>query len=133
MSPSLANEDRCPSRFKRSLIVMYVFVKPFRCNSPTSTMHTCTTCQFTTAKKGNYERHLLTKKHKEKEKHCRCGKNFESRAGLWKHKCLIPLLETQQEMIQVLENTTMWQTLIIEELSDKDHMPINHYRSESRK
>ena len=81
---------------------MYVFVKPFRCNSPTSTMHTCTTCQFTTAKKGNYERHLLTKKHKEKEKQCRCGKNFESRAGLWKHKCLIPLLESQHEMIQAL-------------------------------
>ena len=40
---------------------------------------------------------------------------------------------TQEEMIGVLENTTMWQTLIIEELSDKDHMPINHYRSESRK
>jgi len=81
---------------------MYVFVKPFRCNSPTSTMHTCTTCQFTTAKKGNYERHLLTKKHKEREKQCRCGKNFESRAGLWKHKCLLPLLESQHEMIQAL-------------------------------
>jgi PBP1b-binding outer membrane lipoprotein LpoB len=43
------------------------------------------------------------------------------------------IVVTQQEMIQVLENTTMWQTLIIEELSDKDHMPINHYRSEDRK
>jgi PBP1b-binding outer membrane lipoprotein LpoB len=43
------------------------------------------------------------------------------------------IVVTQQEMIQVLENTTMWQTLIIEELSDKDHMPINHYRSENRK
>lgn len=81
---------------------MFVFVKPFRRNSPTCTMHTCSTCQFTTAKKGNYERHLLTKKHKEKEKQCRCGKNFESRAGLWKHKCLLPLLESQNEMIQAL-------------------------------
>jgi PBP1b-binding outer membrane lipoprotein LpoB len=43
------------------------------------------------------------------------------------------IVVTQQEMIQVLENTTMWQTLIIEELSDKDHMPINHYRSETNK
>jgi PBP1b-binding outer membrane lipoprotein LpoB len=39
---------------------------------------------------------------------------------------------TQEEMINTLENTTMWQTLVIEELSDKDHMPINHYRSESK-
>ena len=39
---------------------------------------------------------------------------------------------TQEEMINTLENTTMWQTLVIEELSDKDHMPINHYRSQSK-
>jgi len=46
---------------------------------------------------------------------------------------LSKIVVTQEEMITVLENTTLWQTLIIEELSDKDHMPINHYRSESRK
>lgn len=46
---------------------------------------------------------------------------------------LTKIVVTQDEMINVLENTTMWQTLIIEELSDKDHMPINHYRSENRK
>ena len=46
---------------------------------------------------------------------------------------LTKIVVTQEEMIGVLENTTMWQTLIIEELSDKDHMPINHYRSENRK
>jgi PBP1b-binding outer membrane lipoprotein LpoB len=46
---------------------------------------------------------------------------------------LTKIVVTQDEMIDVLENTTMWQTLIIEELSDKDHMPINHYRSESGK
>ena len=45
---------------------------------------------------------------------------------------LSKIVVTQQEMIDLLlEGTTMWQTLIIEELSDKDHMPINHYRSES--
>jgi len=42
------------------------------------------------------------------------------------------IVVTQQEMIEVLENTTMWQTLVIEELSDKDHMPINHYRSQTK-
>jgi PBP1b-binding outer membrane lipoprotein LpoB len=45
---------------------------------------------------------------------------------------LSKIVVTQQEMIDLLQNTTMWQTLIIEELSDKDHMPINHYRSESK-
>jgi PBP1b-binding outer membrane lipoprotein LpoB len=42
------------------------------------------------------------------------------------------IVVTQEEMINTLENTTMWQTLVIEELSDKDHMPINHYRSQSK-
>jgi PBP1b-binding outer membrane lipoprotein LpoB len=46
---------------------------------------------------------------------------------------LTKIVVTQDEMIDLLQNTTMWQTLIIEELSDKDHMPINHYRSESGK
>ena len=46
---------------------------------------------------------------------------------------LTKIVVTQDEMINVLQSTTMWQTLIIEELSDKDHMPINHYRSESDK
>jgi hypothetical protein len=66
---------------------------------------TCPTCQFTTAKKGNFDRHLLTKKHKEKEKQCRCGKNFESRAGLWKHsqQCLIAMMTAQTAMIQSLQ------------------------------
>jgi PBP1b-binding outer membrane lipoprotein LpoB len=42
------------------------------------------------------------------------------------------IVVTQEEMINTLENTTMWQTLVIEELSDKDHMPINHYRSQTK-
>ena len=45
---------------------------------------------------------------------------------------LSKIVVTQEEMIDVLQNTTFWQTLVIEELSDKEHMPINHYRSESK-
>lgn len=58
-------------------------------------------------------------------------KELESLNG--KVDSLTKIVVTQEEMIGVLENTTLWQTLIIEELSDKDHMPINHYRSENRK
>jgi PBP1b-binding outer membrane lipoprotein LpoB len=50
----------------------------------------------------------------------------------YKVDSLSNIVVTQQEMIEVLENTTMWQTLVIEELSDKDHMPINHYRSQTK-
>ena len=63
----------------------------------------CSICSFTTSKKHNYDRHLLTKKHKEKTK-CHCGKMFESRSGLWKHsqQCLYPILKSQEGMIQEL-------------------------------
>ena len=109
---------------------MYVFVKPFRCNSPTPTMetYTCSTCQFSTTKKGNYERHLLTKKHKEK-KPCRCGKKYESRAGLWKHsnQCLLPLLESQHEMIQTLlqkQDEVQDQVKELQKMSPSIHISI---------
>jgi hypothetical protein len=32
-----------------------------------------------------------------------------------------------------MESTVLWRTLEIEELSDKNNMPINHYKSESQK
>jgi len=37
---------------------------------------------------------------------------------------------TESEMKQLLEGTVMWRTLEIEELSDKNKMPINHYKNE---
>jgi len=46
---------------------------------------------------------------------------------------LTNLVVTEEKMKNILENTTLWQTLEIEELSDKNKMPINHYKSESRK
>ena len=46
---------------------------------------------------------------------------------------LTNIVLTEQEMRNILETTTMWQTLEIEELSDKNKMPITHYKSESRK
>ena len=61
-------------------------------------------------------------------------KSTEKKVDILTHKVdsLSNIVITQQEMIEVLENTTMWQTLVIEELSDKDHMPINHYRSQTK-
>ncbi len=61
-------------------------------------------------------------------------KSTEKKVDVLTHKVdsLSSIVVTQQEMIEVLENTTMWQTLVIEELSDKDHMPINHYRSQTK-
>jgi hypothetical protein len=36
------------------------------------------------------------------------------------------------ELKPILENTVLWRTLEIEELSDKNKMPINHYKNEEK-
>ena len=64
----------------------------------------CENCDFKCCKKFNWDRHLLTSKHKEsifgnewkeqKEQKeqieniyvCKCGKNYSNSSGLWKHK-----------------------------------------------
>ena len=83
---------------------------------------TCSLCSFTTTKKNNYERHLLTKKHKEKTKMCHCGKIFESRSGLWKHsqQCLYPILKSQEVMIQELIKK---QDIVQKQVKELQHTP----------
>ena len=59
-------------------------------------------------------------------------KNIEKENKLLKTKVdsLTGIVVTEAEMKQILENTVMWRTLEIEELSDKNKMPINHYKNE---
>lgn len=37
---------------------------------------------------------------------------------------------TEQKMREIIKTTPNWKTLEIEELSDKEHIPINHYKNE---
>jgi hypothetical protein len=54
----------------------------------------CKSCHYVTSKKGNYEKHLLTRKHKSSnmEKtivyfHCKiCSKEYKTQSGMWKHE-----------------------------------------------
>ena len=46
---------------------------------------------------------------------------------------LTDLILTEKEMKEMLENTTLWRTLEVEELSDKNNMPINHYKNEAKR
>ena len=76
--------------------------------SKTSNLFICAECDYSTSRKNNWQRHLLSKKHKKKcfqmfpncfqneQKNeqkranvyfCRdCGKTYKTRTGLWKHK-----------------------------------------------
>ena len=59
-------------------------------------------------------------------------KNIEKENEVLKTKVdsLTGIVVTDTEMKQILENTVFWRTLEIEELSDKNKMPINHYKNE---
>jgi hypothetical protein len=61
--------------------------------------YSCDFCDFSSSNKKDYNRHLLTLKHKKEtnggqvdetencEKHiCGCGREYKCRQGLWKHK-----------------------------------------------
>jgi hypothetical protein len=43
------------------------------------------------------------------------------------------ILVTQDEMVKLIKETPNWKTLEIEELSDKNNVPINHYKNELEK
>jgi hypothetical protein len=57
----------------------------------------------------------------------------ENKALNYKVDSLNKIVVTEEKMRNILETTTLWQTLEIEELSDKNKIPITHYKSESRK
>lgn len=40
------------------------------------------------------------------------------------------LVVNQEQLTNIIKETPNWKTLEIEELSDKNHMPINHYKNE---
>jgi len=69
-----------------------------------------------------------------------CGTSTQVKALMKENKSLnqkvdslTNLVITEQEMKDLLENTTLWRTLEVEELSDKNNMPINHYKNESKR
>lgn len=69
----------------------------------------CKMCDFTCSKKGDYNRHLSTQKHKWKqmETHftsknikptflvCSCGKKYKTRSGMWKHQTKCEIYENE--------------------------------------
>jgi hypothetical protein len=78
----------------------------------------CISCDFKCSKKGDYNRHLLTLKHKNQQKStdftskniaCECGRNYKDRSGLWKHKktCKIEQDQEKDEFLDAVNNEKM--------------------------
>ena len=92
----------------------------------TSIYNYCKLCDYTASQKSNWERHLLTKKHKKKchlsvtcvpkneyktskNYSCeQCGKNYKSRNGLWKHKktCVPVNMKVESKPAPIIQNIT---------------------------
>lgn len=49
-------------------------------------MFECVKCNYATTKKGNYDKHIITKKHLSSYHCSNCNKIYSSKSGLWKHK-----------------------------------------------
>ena len=66
----------------------------------------CTACNYSTKKRVNWSKHLITKKHLSKKVYlCECGKQLQSHGGLWKHRqtCNKPKEETNILIKQMIE------------------------------
>jgi hypothetical protein len=84
-----------------------------------SKKYECICCDYSTSRKSQYDRHLLTDKHKNTENTtnsnkkvpkgsgifvCECGQKYKDRTGLWRHKKKCVVNESQ---IQPLEINTL--------------------------
>ncbi len=84
----------------------------------------CKICDFKTSKQSNYNKHLLTAKHKKSTKinenqrknaesnlkqfTCECGRTYKDRSGLWRHKKKCRFLEKEvfeeKEDVKIVNN-----------------------------
>uniref|UniRef100_A0A6C0HSC8 C2H2-type domain-containing protein n=1 Tax=viral metagenome TaxID=1070528 RepID=A0A6C0HSC8_9ZZZZ len=105
-------------------------------------MYTCEKCNYETAIKSNYTKHLKTNKHKLNGIVCdNCEKSYKTRQSLWKHKqectnnLLIQLLQQTKELkqtqiIQNIQNVQNIQTFnlnIFLNETCKDALNINEF------
>jgi hypothetical protein len=90
----------------------------------------CKNCDYATGIKCSYDRHLLTKKHKNNQletkpiicHNCnKCGKEYKTQSGSWKHKktCNTSIINKMQQLMESnteLTRIVLQQKQIVEEL-----------------
>ena len=85
----------------------------------------CEKCKFFCVKKGDYNRHINTKKHKNNlkdeerlnEYRCNCGKIYKHHSSLWNHKKKCKPKEEDQYKIPIIS-----QELVMEILKQNDDL-----------
>ena len=101
----------------------------------------CEKCNYLTFKKNHFERHLLTSKHKKgqngnentdekgkkyKKGHddfsCKCGKQFKTNSGLWKHQKQCNYIKKENIVEQNILEENIFQQNIVENRENKDEL-----------
>ena len=78
----------------------------------------CNPCNYKTTNKSNYLKHLKTKKHlgcKSEECHIcpSCDKPYKSRMGLWKHRQECKINDTNQLLVQLIQQNNELQKRVV--------------------
>ena len=97
----------------------------YKKEAKTSIIYECKTCDFSSSKKDNYEKHIKTIKHITLQTNhinkqnkaaslmmCKCGKLFNHRQNLWKHKQKCPAYKLESsETDEITKNELIKQLL----------------------
>ena len=104
-------------------------------SSESSNKYYCEKCDYTTIRKSQFERHLITAKHinvtkcnKKDTAECYCGKTFNNRTTLWRHKKICT--ETQNTP-SVEENDKKYEenTIVSEEKQNKTEEELKELKT----
>lgn len=77
-------------------------------------MFACEGCKFTCAKRGDWTRHLLTKKHLKPPLKCPCGKDFQQRSALAEHQQQCTF-DKNSLILQMLDENKELRALLLEQ------------------
>jgi hypothetical protein len=99
-----------------------------------SQIFVCEFCNYNTSRKSQYDRHVLTSKHKESTFFnkkvlessntyiCECGKVYKERTGLWKHKKKCNIEENnhcnlldKETILSILKQNSEFQQMLLEQ------------------
>ena len=110
------------------LLSKYLVIMTTEKSSLSSNKYYCYKCHYSCLYSSEYERHLSTAKHKkqhlttveqQKKLECICGKEYNTRSGLFKHKQKCNYKTPEQ-----IKELSMWRTL---DPSIKKDNGIGHY------
>jgi hypothetical protein len=79
----------------------------------------CEKCNYSTSKKGNYDKHLTTKKHLLSYNCSTCNKQYTTKSGLWKHKEMCATNNVCELLLKQKEENTKFQEDLLNQIKQQ--------------